>query len=78
MGGAGCQLARDLGIVGKVGRARRAPVSVERAKNAAFRMGRFACLPVPFDAKCHMAASAGVATGMYGAVCGPPPLRELA
>eukprot|EP00974_Lingulodinium_polyedra_P083716 8104747-Lingulodinium_polyedra.AAC.1 len=46
--------------------------------DAVGRMGRLACLLLPFDARCHMGAAAGTAAGMYGATRGPPPARELA
>jgi ribonuclease HI len=52
-------------------------VTAGRLALAMGRIKRVGRIPVPFDRRCQLAASAGTAAGVYGAVCGAPPTREL-
>jgi hypothetical protein len=68
---------KDLGVIATAGRLVRAPVTGGRMTTAADRMRRVGHIPVPFNRRCHLAAAAGTAAGIYGAACGAPPAREL-
>jgi ribonuclease HI/endonuclease/exonuclease/phosphatase family metal-dependent hydrolase len=68
---------KDLGVVATAGRRARTPVTAGRMGTAIGRMKRVACLPVPFERRCQLAAASGTAAGIYGAACGAPPAREL-
>ena len=68
---------KDLGVIATAGRRVRAPVTVGRMAIAADRMRRVGHIPVPFNRRCHLAAAAGTAAGIYGVACGAPPAREL-
>jgi ribonuclease HI len=68
---------KDLGVVAAAGLRARAPIAAGRMATATARMKRVGRIPVPFSRRCHLAAAAGTSAGVYGAVCGAPPAREL-
>ena len=70
-------LVKDLGIQVAVGAAHRSVLLPARVDAAAARFVKVAHLPLPFEARCRIAAASGSAAGCYGMGANKPSKKDL-